>query len=291
MNETIRAEAVVSVFEAILSLLNYPHQTEFQVAFWDQIVRLNLAPVDEDQALRDWLSLNPLLMSDPMQLHHVWLLQRYFDLMDWSRRIAEGSVSRVLLDVTETLFRDSDLRSLGYMIAKTVEQNIRGGVVDSGFLGHPLEQAIAQLGRLKRHRNLSRMLQENPAGQGGLSIQVMTLHKAKGQEFDAVLMPELSKKSYPDDFSALRKHEGQWVKDQLVLSLNRIKQTPLTKEDLQRQRLQEEARLLYVGLTRAKRALWLSCSQKIQHPKSKYASQNPATSVFKVVQDFVSVGA
>lgn len=78
-------------------------------------------------------------------------------------------------------------------------------------------------------------------------ITLMTLHAAKGLEFDAVFLVGLE--------------EG-------ILPHNRSKQG--IDEEQKRQALEEERRLLYVGITRARKKLFLSfCQQRFLHGASE----------------------
>jgi DNA helicase-2/ATP-dependent DNA helicase PcrA len=71
-----------------------------------------------------------------------------------------------------------------------------------------------------------------PGGDGAHGVNLLTFHRAKGLEFDAVFLPRLQEKELP---SKQARTDGE---------------------------VAEERRLLYVGLTRAKRVLWLSWSGK-----------------------------
>jgi DNA helicase-2/ATP-dependent DNA helicase PcrA len=70
----------------------------------------------------------------------------------------------------------------------------------------------------------------DPGGESGRGVHLLTLHRAKGLEFDTVFLPRLEEKELPS------------------------RQARTAAE------VDEERRLLYVGMTRAKRALWLSWS-------------------------------
>ncbi|HEX5247863.1 MAG TPA: ATP-dependent DNA helicase UvrD2 [Gaiellaceae bacterium] len=72
----------------------------------------------------------------------------------------------------------------------------------------------------------------DPGGAGARGVHLLTLHRAKGLEFDAIFIPRLEEKELP------------------------ARQARTTNE------IDEERRLLYVGMTRAKRTLWLSWSGK-----------------------------
>jgi DNA helicase II / ATP-dependent DNA helicase PcrA len=69
-------------------------------------------------------------------------------------------------------------------------------------------------------------------GADARGVNLLTLHRAKGLEFDVVFIPRLEEKELP----------------------SRQARTP--------DEIDEERRLLYVGITRAKRTLWLSWSGK-----------------------------
>ena len=83
---------------------------------------------------------------------------------------------------------------------------------------------------------------DHQADAGADALQLMTVHAAKGLEFDAVFVSGLEEGLFP--------HEN---------SLADVKG------------LQEERRLMYVAVTRARRRLYLSCAQmRILHGRSAY---------------------
>ena len=93
------------------------------------------------------------------------------------------------------------------------------------------------------------------------AIQVMTMHKSKGLEFDHVILPGLGRKSkkgekkilhwlpYKDDFLIAPVHEKGGKSFPIYNFLSRI---DMEKENF------ESIRLLYVAATRAKKQLHLS---------------------------------
>ena len=102
----------------------------------------------------------------------------------------------------------------------------------------------------------------SPITEGGEAVQVMTIHKAKGLEFDAVILPGLNRGTRADDNPLLRwQASGE---DELLMSLLPARGSEdqlyayLRGEDKAASEA-ESYRLLYVALTRAKTQLHLLC--------------------------------
>jgi DNA helicase-2/ATP-dependent DNA helicase PcrA len=126
---------------------------------------------------------------------------------------------------------------------------VRAAALDAGWL----EQLPEKLGEreLVRQTDLARLVslaaafegaaaafvaelrrRFDPGGEGARGVHLLTLHRAKGLEFDTVFLPRLAENELP----------------------SRQARTP--------DEVDEERRLLYVGMTRAKRVLWLTWSGK-----------------------------
>jgi DNA helicase-2/ATP-dependent DNA helicase PcrA len=99
----------------------------------------------------------------------------------------------------------------------------------------------------------------DPGGAGARGVHLLTLHRAKGLEFDAVFLPRLEEKELPA----------------------RQARTP--------DEIDEERRLLYVGMTRAKRTLWLSWSGKRSRFVAELGHAVPQTSV-RSAQEWTPAG-
>ena len=163
----------------------------------------------------------------------------------------------------EELLHDADIpfqgasllaREAARRLLRRVERSTAsaaGAVRDAALEAGWLEQPPAKLGEREqvRQQDLARLValaaafdgdaaawavsvreRFAPGGDGAHGVHLLTYHRAKGLEFDAVFLPRLEEKELP---SRQARTEAE---------------------------VEEERRLLYVGLTRARRTLWLSWS-------------------------------
>jgi ATP-dependent exoDNAse (exonuclease V) beta subunit len=109
-----------------------------------------------------------------------------------------------------------------------------------------------------------------PTASAGEVLQLMTIHKAKGLEFDTVILPCLGSVTRSED-----QHLLLWLEHRGELLLAPIAESGGGKDalysyldNIERRRAdQETARLLYVAATRARRSLHLLAS--VAHPESR----------------------
>jgi DNA helicase-2/ATP-dependent DNA helicase PcrA len=107
------------------------------------------------------------------------------------------------------------------------------------------EAAGAVVGMAKFLEEVGRRAAQEAEGTGG-GVNLLTYHRAKGLEFDAVLLPALEDGMLP------------------------IRQASTPAE------VAEERRLLYVGLTRARVHLWLSWAARRAGPTGREGSRRPS---------------
>jgi DNA helicase II / ATP-dependent DNA helicase PcrA len=115
----------------------------------------------------------------------------------------------------------------------------------------------ASLHSFARHLELLQQVGDNPAAAEAEleedAVQVLTVHKAKGLEFPIVFMVSLIGDRFP---GRLRKETIPFP-DGILQARGQGQEYGLNR-DLDKIALQEERRLFYVGMTRAKRMLYLT---------------------------------
>lgn len=252
---------------------------------------LNFVAVMNDP--KDSAALYGLLAGDiyQMKLHSLVSLasqarREHASLEAYLRELSDkdGGVLRVLEHIDEYRSYASEL-SAGQLLYKFIHEQ--------GYLGELLEAAsssneaalkiqnIAQFFSLIREfENMSMdptiyhfwayvsemkgsdadiLATESPLDQN--AVRIMTVHKAKGLEFEAVFIPNLVAEVFP----SRRMAEKIQIPDGLIAV------------DTSREwHVAEERRLFYVALTRAKRYLYLSCSY--DHGGSRLRKMSPFVS-------------
>jgi hypothetical protein len=86
-------------------------------------------------------------------------------------------------------------------------------------------------------------------------VLLMTMHKAKGDEFDFVFVPELTSDNLPLEASKVKLKEN-------TTFVESLKAVPQGAQALKQEIVEENYRLLYVAITRAKKCLYLSAARK-----------------------------
>lgn len=116
-------------------------------------------------------------------------------------------------------------------------------------------------------------------------LQVMTIHKAKGLEFDTVILPGLGRTQRPDESKLLTWLESPGSEGESRLLLAPIKAAGAASEPMgdylrhveNRKKEYETARLLYVAATRARKRLYLLGHTGLTWKEGSAALREPAS--------------
>ncbi len=118
------------------------------------------------------------------------------------------------------------------------------------------ENTVQKLREIQYRNNFSNIKfflnEENDAKAS--SVQIMTLHKSKGDEFDYVFIPELTQDNLCLNVNDYKLKESSTF-------IQKVKKDKKSDLELKKEIIEENYRLIYVGITRAKKKLYLSSAK------------------------------
>jgi exodeoxyribonuclease V beta subunit len=238
---TREAAELLRLLDALLVPQSMPRARAALATEWLGRTLSDLARMDADEAfwrealdeLADlnerWFSRGIQAMLERLAEHHA---PRLLALPDGDRRLSN------LLQLAEVLQADSH-RLIG-------ERGLR--------------DALAQHIRNADHRNEAEQLRlENDAE----CVQIVTLHRSKGLEYDVVLMPfvGLMKIKTASKGKLATFHRDDAAVKRLIRSDSKAREETDAEAcaAARREALAEDVRKLYVGVTRARYACWVGC--------------------------------
>ena len=122
------------------------------------------------------------------------------------------------------------------------------------------EASVKKLREIQFKNNFSniKFFATDDKAQKASAVQIMTLHKSKGDEFDYVFIPELTQDNLCLDVNEYKLKENYKF-------IQKIKKYPKSDLDLKKEIIEENYRLIYVGITRAKNMLYLSSASNYKY--------------------------
>jgi ATP-dependent exoDNAse (exonuclease V) beta subunit len=155
-----------------------------------------------------------------------------------------------------------------------------GSTLEDAAAYFDLLEGVEESGDLAGFATLSEQVKDlfaQPAAETDCRLQIMTIHKAKGLEFDTVILPGLGRQPRGDDEKLLiwLEQEGQLLL--APMSATGEDRDPIYRylSGLEREKSkQENARLLYVAATRARNRLHLLGSAKVSEKTGEIAPES-----------------
>ena len=111
---------------------------------------------------------------------------------------------------------------------------------------------LFNIGTVKFLKNENKVMTQN-------SVQIMTIHKSKGDEFDYVFVPEMS-----DRLFSLNSDNIKISTENHFCECLKPKEKRRSVDEMKTEHLNETLHLIYVAITRAKKRLYLSYSKNIK---------------------------
>lgn len=197
---------------------------------------------------------SPFINIDTKELSTEGLLTLYWDINYWMNN--SNLAPQDLAVKIGNYYFDTNIEKSNVHLIATMIKKLSSTYKTSETLLEKLEElSVRPIGSVYKFFSQE---DENTKITG--QITLMTVHKSKGDEFDAVFIPELTEDNFPSGIENIKiKTNTHFIETIKSLVPSHTRKSP---DELKIEQIEESLRLLYVGVTRAKAELYLTCSNK-----------------------------
>lgn len=265
-SECLEQKTIFRVIFAILKMIQYPFSNDIIGNSYETLAECGFYKQNLGAEIRKYE--NPFISINCDNLQNTSLEQFYWDLNYWLS-FPHLKVDELVIKIGLHYFSSEIEKSNIYLIATLVK---RLYLANSDF-----NSIISRLSELSKKSSLSGFKffseeDENDKDFLAGKIQIMTLHKSKGDEFDLVFLPEMTEKNLPLEIANIKLKSADFMEGLKQLNPSYKKKN---EYQLKQELLAENLRLLYVAITRAKKNLHITMSTKSKS-FNKIVSQQPS---------------
>lgn len=272
-SECLEQKSIFRAIYAVLSMILKPFDNEVIANNYEILAELGFYKQRLGSDIRKYE--NPFVQLDCDNLNNPHLEQFYWDLNYWLY-FPHLTVDELAIKIGLHYFTGEIEKSNIYLISTLIK---RISTTTKGFSF--IVERLAELAKKTSLSGFKFFSEEDESDRGFLEgkVQIMTLHKSKGDEFDYVFLPEMTEKNLTIDFDKIKLKSSDFMEN--VKRLN-----PLYKQkseyEMKQELAAENLRLLYVAITRAKRKLYFTVSKKAKSFE-KIIEQEPSV-VFDMLE-------
>ncbi len=256
------------VFNAIFSILKFiqkPFDNEVVVSTYETLSDLGFYKQRLQLEIRN--SEIPFIQKNSDEIEQNDLAQFLWDMQYWlnsSTLPLEELVIRIGL-----YYYTSDIEKSNVYLIATLVRRLNSN--------NNFDLTLQRLEELSKKPSLSGFKffseeEDKDAAKG--KVQIMTLHKSKGDEFEYVFLPEMAEKNLSIDVEkAKTKTSTLFMEEVRAFNPNYRHKSEL---ELREFNSEESLRLLYVAITRAQKKLYITTSAKAKGWGNKETPQDPS---------------
>ncbi|MEI8129281.1 MAG: ATP-dependent helicase, partial [bacterium] len=259
-SECLEQKGIFRTIFAILKIILNPFNNENIAENYDTLSELGHYKSNLYQTIKNHPT--PFIQINPDDIANADLAMFYWDLIYWLN-FSSLPAEELAIKIGLYYYNSSEIeKSNVYLISTLIKR------LSMSYKKYPT--LIARLGELAKKPNLSGFKffsEEDKSDREFLAgkVQIMTLHKSKGDEFDFVFLPEMAEKSLPLAFENVSlKKNARFMEDVREINPN---YRPKTDDELKEFLLAENLRLMYVAITRAKRKLFITANKSAKYSK------------------------
>lgn len=259
-SECLEQKGIFRTIYAILKIILNPFNNENIADNYDTLAELGHYKSNLYQTIKECPK--PFIQMNSDDIENVDLAKFYWDLIYW---LSFSSLPPEELAIKIGLYYyDSEIEKSNVYLISTLIKRL-------GMSYKKYSTLIERLGELAKKPNLSgfKFFSEEEKSEREFlagKIQIMTLHKSKGDEFDYVFLPEMAEKNLPLAIENVSlKKNARFMEE--IRELNPI-YPPKTDDELKEFLLAENLRLFYVAITRAQRKLFITANKSTKYSKT-----------------------
>lgn len=198
---------------------------------------------------------NPFISINSDNIENIDLQKFNWDLNYWIS-LCNLLPNEIAIKVGLNFFNNEIEKSNIYLISTLIKRIC--------IKNNSLEYAVSRLQELANKPNLSGFKffsEEDEDDKSFLAgkVQIMTMHKSKGDEFNLVFIPEMTENNFSLKLESIKLKSSDFIESVKNLNPN---YKPKSDYELKKEILAENLRLLYVAITRAKNKLIFTTSAK-----------------------------
>ncbi len=260
-------KAIFAVLKAILKpfdnqTLNWCYETLADLGFYKRGIGIEIAKYE-----------SPFITLNVDNFQYFDLEKFYWD-MSYFLSLCYLAPEELALKIGMNYFKSDIEKSNIYLISTLIKRIC--------IKNNSLDYAVTRLSELAKKPNLSGFKffsEEDEDDKTYLAgkIQIMTMHKSKGDEFNLVFMPEMTEKNLPLAIESINLKSSEFIES--IKKLN-PQYNAKNQLELKTEILSENLRLLYVAITRAKNKLYITCSTSQKNRFNKEQKQE-VSSIFR----------
>ena len=264
-SESLGQKGVFNTIFSILKFIQNPFDNEIVVSTYETLADLGFYKPRLQLEIR--ASEIPFVEKNGDDIESNDLAQFLWDMQYWlnsSTLPLEELVIRIGL-----FYYTSDIeKSNVYLIATLVKRLNSTGKFDLTL------QRLEELAKKPTLSGFKFFSEEEDKDAMKGKVQIMTLHKSKGDEFDYVFLPEMAEKNLSIDVNQAKLKASSLFMEE-VKSFNPTYKRK-SEMELKEFNSEESLRLLYVAITRAQRKLYITTSSKAKSWGNKETEQEPS---------------
>ena len=275
-NECLEQKTIFKVIFAVMQMVLNPFDNDNIARNYDILSELGFYKRGLGTEIKKYE--NPFVKINSDYLDNVPLEQFYWDLNYWISLCylpPNELAIKIGLQFFKSEIEKSNIYLIGTLIKRICVKN------------NSLEYALARLIELSKKPNLSgfKFFSEEDEDDKKFiagKVQIMTMHKSKGDEFNLVFLPEMTEKNLPLSLEGINLKSSDFIESVKNLNPNYKAKSEF---ELKQEILSENLRLLYVAITRAKNRLFITVSQNTKNRFGKLQKQNINTIFEEILSD------